>query len=48
MTWALALVVKPLVLIGLFALIVWPITRLVSRYLPEGRLKRVLFFSWRV
>jgi hypothetical protein len=42
-----AVVLKPFVLLVLFfliALLVLPI----KKYLPEGRLKRFLFFSWRV
>lgn len=46
--WILAIIVKPFALAVLFLVIVWPIERAISRLLPEGRLKRILFFSWRV
>ena len=45
--WQLAIVLKPfglLILFGFVALLVYPL----RKYLPEGRLKRFLFFSWKV
>ena len=48
MTWIFALAIKSFVLMVLFGLIVWPLARFISRYLPEGRLKRILFYSWEV
>ena len=42
-----AIVIKPFALFVLFcsiAALVYPL----RKYLPEGRLKRFLFFSWRV
>lgn len=45
--WHIALLVKPFALLALFTF-TWWCARLVSRKLPEGRLKRILFFSWKV
>jgi hypothetical protein len=42
-----AIVLKPLGLIVLFAF-TWYCSRLIKPYIPEGRLKRFLFFSWKV
>lgn len=45
--WLLAIILKPfglLLLFGLVALLVFPL----RKHMPEGRLKRILFFSWRV
>jgi hypothetical protein len=45
--WHWALILKPFGLLVLFcavALMVYPL----RRWLPEGRLKRFLFFSWKV
>jgi hypothetical protein len=44
--WQLAIVLKPLGLFVLFA-IAYSGARLVGKQLPEGRLKRFLFISWR-
>jgi len=48
MNWVVALMIKPFALIVLFVLIVWPIERWIAKRIPEGRLKRILLFSWRV
>jgi hypothetical protein len=45
--WQLAIVLKPLGLFVFFG-IAYLGARLVGKYLPEGRLKRILFFSWRI
>jgi hypothetical protein len=45
--WQLAIVLKPLGLIVLFGF-TWYLSRWIKQYLPEGRLKRFLFFSWKV
>jgi hypothetical protein len=45
--WQIALVLKPLGLIVLFAF-TWALSRAIKPYIPEGRLKRFLFFSWKV
>ena len=45
--WTLAIILKPLILVLYFlpgAIIAWYL----RKRLPEGRLKRILFFSWRV
>jgi hypothetical protein len=36
-------VLKPFILLGMMVLIVWPITKLAERFLPEGKLKTALF-----
>jgi hypothetical protein len=43
-----AIFLKGFVLLAVFGLVVLPIEMLLKRYLPEGRLKRVLFFRWSV
>lgn len=40
--WLLGVVLKPLVLFLLCALVLYPARRAIIRWLPEGRLKRVL------
>ncbi len=42
MEWALALVLKPFVALVVFFLAML-LARLVGRWIPEGRIKRVLF-----
>jgi hypothetical protein len=42
-----AIVLKPFALIVLFGF-TWYCARLARSYLPEGRLKRILLFSWKV
>ncbi len=44
----IAIVLKPFIALAVFAGIVIPIELAVKRALPEGKLKRILFFSWRV
>lgn len=44
--WAILL--KPFIALALFALIVIPLELAVKRWMPECKLKRILFFSWRV
>jgi len=48
MTFALAAVFRPFVALGLIFLIAAPVKRLAERKLPEGYLRRILLFSWRV
>lgn len=43
----LAIVLKPFVAIVLFGFVALPISLVIKKYLPEGRLKRLLFFTWR-
>ena len=47
MTWLIAIVLKPfiavVILCGVRLLALW-----IRDLLPDGRLKRFLFFSWRV
>ncbi len=45
--WQLALLFKPLGLIALFAF-TYVVARLIGKLIPEGRLKRFLFFKWKV
>ena len=40
--WAIALVLKPLALLVLFVLVLYPARWAVQRYLPDGWLKRLL------
>lgn len=44
----IALLLKPLIFLLIFALIIIPLKWIVWKLLPEGRLKRLLFFSWKV
>lgn len=41
--FALAMIIKPLFMLVVFGCIVIPVELLVKRYLPEGKLKRILF-----
>lgn len=43
MSLAIAMFLKPFMLLGLFVLVVNPLKRLAWRYLPDGKLKKVLF-----
>jgi hypothetical protein len=40
--WAIAVLVKPLVLLVLFVVVLYPARWAVQRYLKDGRLKRLL------
>jgi branched-subunit amino acid ABC-type transport system permease component len=42
MTWLLALVLKPFIAVAFFML-AWMISRVIWRYLPESKLKTILF-----
>lgn len=42
MTWLLAIVIKPLVALVLFGLICLPARLAVQRWMPEGKVKRLL------
>jgi hypothetical protein len=44
--WHIALLLKPFIMLGLFALIVLPIERLFIRFWPNGRVKRFLLTRW--
>lgn len=46
--WQLAMLFKPLGLLILFVGILLPLKWLFHKIIPEGRLKRLLFFSWKV
>lgn len=46
--WHWALILKPLALLFLFVCIVYPIKWLLLRWLPDGKLRRLLLFRWRV
>lgn len=41
--WQIAILIKPFVLLVFFGLIVLPIKLLFQRFLPDGRIKRLLF-----
>jgi len=44
MSWSLAIILRPLFLLVVVGLILVPARLAVQRYLPEGRLKRILLF----
>lgn len=43
-TWHWALILKPLVFFIFAGLVLYPIRRAAMRWLPEGKLKRLLLF----
>lgn len=45
--WQIALLLKPLGLVVLFSF-TYIVARLIARLIPEGRIKRILFFKWKV
>lgn len=45
-TWHWAILLRPLVLLALFAIIVIPLELLFIRYFPEGWIKRLLLTRW--
>lgn len=45
--WLIGKLLSPFVALLLFAIAI-PIALLIRRYLPEGKLKRILFFHWNV
>lgn len=47
-TMWIALLIKPLALLALFVLIVFPIKWAILKLLPDGKLKRLLNFRWEV
>jgi hypothetical protein len=42
-TTVIALILKPFVVLIIFGLIVIPLTLLAKKYIPEGKIKRILF-----
>ena len=48
MTFAIAAFLRPFAALLVLWLICWPIKKAAQKYLPEGRLKRFLFISWKV
>ena len=44
--WHLALLLKPLILLALFAFVVLPLEWLFIRFWPEGPVKRRLLTRW--
>ena len=42
--WLIAVAIKPLVLFALSALVLYPARKLTEKYLPDGKLKRILLF----
>lgn len=40
--WLIALILKPFALLALSVLVLYPATLLARRYVPEGKLKRLL------
>jgi len=47
-TLGISLLLKPFIAIAIMCLIVVPIKWVFWKFLPEGRLKRFLFISWKV
>jgi len=47
-SWQLAVVLKPLGMLLIMVAIVLPIKWIFWKLIPEGRIKRILFFSWKV
>lgn len=45
--WQIAILLKPLGLIVLFGF-TWAVAKVIKPHIPEGKLKRFLFFSWKV
>jgi hypothetical protein len=43
--WQLSLILKPLILLALFGLICLPARFAVMKWMPEGKLKRILLFT---
>ena len=48
MSWGLAILLKPFIAFVIMAGIVLPIEWIFRKIIPEGRLKRILFYSWKV
>ena len=46
--WLIALLVKPLVALVVIGGIALPIRLAVQKWMPDGKLKRFLLFSWKV
>lgn len=46
MTMFLAMLAKPFILFAML-MAAWPIKRLIEKKMPDGRLKRILLFSWK-
>lgn len=46
--WAIAWVIKPFALFLLFVAVVIPLKIVILRFIPEGRLRRILLFKWHV
>ena len=44
--WQLAIVLRPLLLVALFVTIVIPLEAAFIRWVPEGKLKRLLLTRW--
>ena len=44
--WQLAILIRPLLLLALFAFIVIPLEAAFIRWFPEGRIKRLLLTRW--
>ncbi len=47
-SWHLAIALKPLIALVIMLAIVLPVKWLFLHAIPEGRLKRILFYSWKV
>lgn len=41
------LILKPFLAVVLFGLIALPLSLWIGKFIPEGRIKRILFFKWR-
>ena len=42
----LGIALKGFMFLAMMYMIVYPVERLVKKHLPEGKLKKLLFFSW--
>jgi len=47
-SWHWAIMLKPLIAVLIMLAIVLPIKWIFWKLIPEGKLKRILFFSWKV
>lgn len=44
--WAIALFLKPFAYLAVFVALIWPVTWAVRRYMPDGKIKRLLLRRW--
>jgi hypothetical protein len=46
--WQIALFLKPLGILLIMTLVVFPIKWLMLKFIPEGKVRRFLLFRWKV